>query len=186
MPSRPATSGIRISIRAARGRLVDPGGAPYGSIGEVHPDVVAAWGLVGRPVIAAVNLPQLLALATASASVQPVPAAQPVDRDLAVVVDDATPLGEVLRLVRLNGGPMLVEVRPFDVYRGPQVGAGRVSYASCTSLPACAGGRGEDGRQGDEQGDRRAPPPPAGGDSVTSRRLVARTGRLLRYRALRP
>jgi phenylalanyl-tRNA synthetase beta chain len=122
------------------GRLVDPGGTPYGSIGEVHPDVVAAWGLVGRPVIAAVNLPQLLALATASASVQPVPAAQPVDRDLAVVVDDATPLGEVLRLVRLNGGPMLVEARPFDVYRGPQVGDGRVSYAVALRFqPARAG-----------------------------------------------
>jgi phenylalanyl-tRNA synthetase beta chain len=44
-------------------------------------------------------------------------------------VDDATPLGEVVRIVRLNAGPTLVGVRPFDVYRGPQVGDGRVSYA---------------------------------------------------------
>ncbi len=110
-------------------RLVDPAGEPYGSIGEVHPDVVAAWGLVGRPVMAAINLPQLLALAVTGAVVQPVPPAQPVDRDLAVIVDESTPLGELLRIVRLSCGSILVDVRPFDAYRGPQVGDGRVSYA---------------------------------------------------------
>ncbi|HEX2142411.1 MAG TPA: phenylalanine--tRNA ligase subunit beta, partial [Candidatus Limnocylindria bacterium] len=52
-----------------------------------------------------------------------------IDRDLAVIVDDAAPVGELLRLVRLNAGSMLVEARIFDVYRGEQVGAGRVSYA---------------------------------------------------------
>ncbi len=56
------------------------------------------------------------------------PSAQPVDRDLAVVVDAATPVGELLRLTRQNGGPLLVDVRLFDVYRGAQAGEGRVSY----------------------------------------------------------
>jgi phenylalanyl-tRNA synthetase beta chain len=59
----------------------------------------------------------------------PVPAAQPIDRDLAVVVDDATPLGELLRLLRAAAGPLLAESRVFDEYRGEQIGAGRVSYA---------------------------------------------------------
>ncbi len=44
-------------------------------------------------------------------------------------VDEATPLGELLRVLRMSAGPLLVEARPFDVYRGPQVGEGRVSYA---------------------------------------------------------
>ena len=35
---------------------------------------------------------------------------------------------------------MLVEVRPFDAYRGPQVGEGRVSYAVALRFqPAAAG-----------------------------------------------
>ena len=37
-------------------------------------------------------------------------------------------LGELLRELRASAGPLLVEARPFDVYRGPQVGEG-VSYA---------------------------------------------------------
>jgi phenylalanyl-tRNA synthetase beta chain len=46
-----------------------------------------------------------------------------------VVLDDATPLGELLRIVRASAGPMLVSVHAFDAYRGPQIGPGSVSYA---------------------------------------------------------
>jgi len=98
-------------------------------VGEVDPAVAGAWGLAGRPVMAAINLVQLLALVPAGMRAAAVSGAQPIDRDLAVVVDEATPLGELLRITRLSGGPILVEMRPFDEYRGPQIGAGKVSYA---------------------------------------------------------
>ncbi|HET6380923.1 MAG TPA: phenylalanine--tRNA ligase subunit beta [candidate division Zixibacteria bacterium] len=111
------------------GRLLDPSGQPYGSVGEVHPRVAAAWDLPGRPVISAIHLGRLLSLVPDELLVRPVPAAQPIDRDLAVVLDEATPVGELLRLTRHNAGPLLVDVRIFDVYRGEQVGPGRVSYA---------------------------------------------------------
>jgi phenylalanyl-tRNA synthetase beta chain len=110
------------------GRMEDGSGRPYGSLGEVHPRVAEAWGLPGRPVIAAINLGQLLTMVR-EPHIAPVPAAQPVDRDVAVIVDEATPLGDLLRIVRASAGPMLVTARVFDVYRGDQVGEGRVSYA---------------------------------------------------------
>ncbi|HEX3218769.1 MAG TPA: phenylalanine--tRNA ligase subunit beta [Candidatus Limnocylindria bacterium] len=113
--------------RAAR--LVDAGNHAYGSLGEVHPAVASAWGLSGRPVVAAINLGQLLALVPETTSAAPVPATQPVDRDLALSVEEATPVGEVLRILRASAGPTLVEARVFDEYRGAQVGDGRVSYA---------------------------------------------------------
>lgn len=111
------------------GRLVDPGGHDYGSFGELDPRIARNWGLPGRPVLAVLNLPQLFALVPDGFRATPVPPAQPIDRDLAVLVDDATPMGEVLRLVRSNAGPMLAEARLFDEYRGEQVGPGKVSYA---------------------------------------------------------
>jgi phenylalanyl-tRNA synthetase beta chain len=111
------------------GRLATAKGLKYGSVGEVHPEVARAWGLPGRPVIAAINLPQLAELVPGASRMIPVPAAQPVDRDLAVVVDAKTPLGEIMRVLRASAGPTLVEARPFDIYRGSQVEAGRVSYA---------------------------------------------------------
>lgn len=112
------------------GRILAPGGQAYGSIGEVHPEVAEAWGLPGRPVIAAVNIRQLLDLLPAEARrMVAVPAAQPIDRDLAVVVGDDVPLGELLRLVRAGAGPTLVAAHAFDTYRAEQIGVGRVSYA---------------------------------------------------------
>jgi phenylalanyl-tRNA synthetase beta chain len=113
--------------RAAR--ILDSSGHAYGNLGEVDPAAARAWDLPGRPVVAVVNLPQLLALAPAQVRAVPVPAAQPLDRDLAVVVDADTPVGEVLRILRANAGPLLSASRLFDEYRGPQVGEGKVSYA---------------------------------------------------------
>jgi phenylalanyl-tRNA synthetase beta chain len=113
--------------RAAR--MVDEAGHAYGHVGEVDPGVAGAWDLPGRPVMAVINLPQLLALAPADVRAVAVPAAQPLDRDLAVVVDAATPVGELLRIVRSSGGPLLTASRLFDEYRGPQAGEGKVSYA---------------------------------------------------------
>jgi phenylalanyl-tRNA synthetase beta chain len=99
-------------------------------------------------VIAAIHLPQLFALRPSQPRVRPVPAAQPIDRDLAVVVSDATPLGDVLRIARTSAGPTLASLRLFDVYRGAQIGEGRVSYALAFRF--------QPERSGDEQGVDRA------------------------------
>jgi phenylalanyl-tRNA synthetase beta chain len=114
--------------RAAR--VVDGGDKSYGSVGEVDPSVAAAWGLPGRPVVGALHLDPggLFGLPPHSQRAAPLPAAQPVDRDLAVVLDAATPVGELLRLAQRNAGPLLADLRLFDVYRGAQVGEGRISY----------------------------------------------------------
>ena len=109
--------------------IVDLAGRAYGHVGEVDPGVAAAWDVPGRPVIAVINLPQLLASAPAEVRAVAIPSAQPIDRDLAVVVDAGMPVGELLRLVRGNAGPLLSTSRLFDEYRGPQVGEGKVSYA---------------------------------------------------------
>jgi phenylalanyl-tRNA synthetase beta chain len=110
--------------------MIDATGRSYGSAGEVHPTVADAWGLPDRPLVAAIHVEPhgLFDLPARSDRAAPVPAAQPVDRDLAVVLDVATPVGDLLRLTRQNGGPLLVDVRLFDVYRGGQIGEGRVSY----------------------------------------------------------
>ena len=132
--------------RAAR--LTDAGGHAYGSLGEVHPAVAAAWGLPGRPVIAAINLGQLTTLVPEQVTAVPVPAAQPIDRDLALSVEEVTPIGEVLRILRASAGPTLVDARIFDEYRGEQVGEGRVSYAIALRFQPDAAG--------DEKGVERA------------------------------
>jgi phenylalanyl-tRNA synthetase beta chain len=109
--------------------IVDASGRAYGSLGEVHPRVAETWGIGGRPVDATIAVDRLLGLVPDGRRSHPVPPAQPVDRDLAIVLDESTPVGELLRVARMSAGPLLVDLRLFDVYRGEQIGPGRVSYA---------------------------------------------------------
>ena len=111
------------------GLVCDAGGRAYGSLGEVHPRVASDWGLAQAPIDASIDLGRLFDLIPADRRSAPVPAAQPVDRDLAVVIDEHTPVGELLRVARTSAGPQLVDLRLFDIYRGDQVGEGKVSYA---------------------------------------------------------
>ncbi|HET8571130.1 MAG TPA: phenylalanine--tRNA ligase subunit beta [Candidatus Limnocylindria bacterium] len=111
------------------GRIIDANGRAYGSIGEVDPRIAEHWDLHGRPVLAAIHLGPLFALIGDEMRVKAVPPAQPLDRDLAVVVDESTAVGDVVRITRSTGAPLLADVRLFDEYRGPQVGEGKVSYA---------------------------------------------------------
>jgi len=52
-----------------------------------------------------------------------------VRQDLAVVVAQDVPAAAVLAAVRKGGGALLEHAEVFDVYRGEQVGEGRVSLA---------------------------------------------------------
>ncbi|MEJ7803948.1 MAG: hypothetical protein WKH68_11355, partial [Candidatus Limnocylindria bacterium] len=116
------------------GLICDASDRPYGSLGEVHPSVIKAWDLAGRPVDASLDLDRLLDLVPTDRRSRPIVDAQPIDRDLAVVVDEATPVGELLRIARMSAGTALVDLRLFDVYRGGQIGSGRVSYALALRL----------------------------------------------------
>jgi phenylalanyl-tRNA synthetase beta chain len=109
--------------------LVDGSGHAYGTLGEIDLGVAAAWDLPGRPVAANISLAALFEQVAELVRVGEPPAAQPIDRDLAVLLDEGTAVGELLRLIRSNGGPHLIEARLFDQYRGPQLGAGKVSFA---------------------------------------------------------
>jgi phenylalanyl-tRNA synthetase beta chain len=50
-------------------------------------------------------------------------------QDLAVIVPQDVPAETVLAVVRKAGGKLLERAEVFDVYRGAQVGEGRVSLA---------------------------------------------------------
>jgi phenylalanyl-tRNA synthetase beta chain len=58
-----------------------------------------------------------------------VPEYPAVRQDLAVVVDEDMVADRVLAVARAVGGDLLEDARVFDVYRGEQVGAGKVSLA---------------------------------------------------------
>lgn len=118
--------------RTAAVKAAGPDGAvrTLGHVGELHPAVRERWDLPDRRVaVADLDLDAIDALAGAVRPIAPFSPFPPVERDLAVVVAEATPAADVEAAIRAAGGKLLVAVRLFDVYRGPQVGDGRKSLA---------------------------------------------------------
>ena len=103
-------------------------GRVIGHAGELHPRVVAALGLPGRTVAVELDLDAFDVPAPATTpSVSGFP---PVLLDLALVVRDDVPAGEVLAAVRDGAGELLESARIFDLYRdADRLGDGLVSLA---------------------------------------------------------
>jgi len=104
---------------------------PVGVVGELHPDVVRAFDLQGRPVLLVLDVPLLLAAARErglrpAAALPRFPAAT---RDLAVVVAEAVPAGEVAAVLAEVAAGLAESVRCFDIYRGAPVPEGHKSVA---------------------------------------------------------
>ncbi len=110
------------------------GETQVGIFGELHPLVRQNYDwpvtYARTPILAAdLNLDTLLAMIPPLYETVPPPAFPPVLEDLAFIVDEAIPAGQVEALIRQTGGRVVSEVRLFDVYRGDQVGAGKKSLA---------------------------------------------------------
>jgi phenylalanyl-tRNA synthetase beta chain len=97
-------------------------------LGQVDPRVAAAWDLPESTYLAEIDLATLMALTSApSAAVPPrYPAAL---RDLAIIVDEARPYADIEQGILDAAKGTVESVALRDVYRGPQAGEGKKSFA---------------------------------------------------------
>jgi phenylalanyl-tRNA synthetase beta chain len=103
---------------------------PVGVFGELHPLVKERFAFGPAAVLAAeIDLSGVLPLVQERFRISPVPAFPPVLEDIAVIVDEDLPAGRLEEVIRQAGGKMLAGLRLFDVFRGPQIGAGKKSLA---------------------------------------------------------
>jgi phenylalanyl-tRNA synthetase beta chain len=100
-----------------------------GHAGELHPSVVADFGLPARTAALELDLDALVAAAPAVGRV-PALSSHPVAKeDVALVVDAGVPSAAVEAALRAGAGELLESVQLFDIYTGPQIGEGRKSLA---------------------------------------------------------
>jgi len=129
--------------RGGEPRAGQPGGGGRhewlaGYAGELHPRVIAAYGLPPRA--SAFEL-DFAVLAAAAAAAEPVrgpalPAYPLATQDVALVVPAEVPAADVVAALRAGAGDLLEDVRLFDVYTGAQLGEGRKSLAYTLRLRA--------------------------------------------------
>ncbi len=108
---------------------IEVGGVLIGSVGELHPDVAAAFGLDVACAVMELDIETLVTLPQQEVRFHEVSRQPSVRRDLAVVVDLEQPAGEVLEAIRKTGGKDLISVELFDRYVGKGIAEGRTSLA---------------------------------------------------------
>ena len=111
-------------------------GKEIGIIGEIHPNVSENYKLNERTFVMQIDLEAII---TASGGVKKycqLPKYPAIDRDIAIVVLQKIQAAEVNRVIRKNGGELLININLFDVYEGEQIKDGFKSMAFALKFQA--------------------------------------------------
>ena len=108
----------------------------YCVLGQLHPDTAEEGGLERNTFVCEMALDTVFADARPMGHVESIARFPSVARDLALVMDEAQPLGPVMAHMKAACGAQLEDIRLFDVFRGAQVGPGKKSAAFSLILRA--------------------------------------------------
>ena len=110
------------------------GDTRLGTLGQIHPDVCAAYGLDGATYCAELDGVLLHDLEGAEPAYTPLPRFPAITRDIAVVCDAEVPVGELTECIRKAEKNVLRGVKLFDVYTGAGIPEGKKSVAFSLTL----------------------------------------------------
>jgi phenylalanyl-tRNA synthetase beta chain len=99
-----------------------------GTVGQIHPELQQQYDLKDT-YVAEIALEPVIRHRNSAIRYQELTRFPSVERDIAVVVDEAVEAGELLRVISDNGGELLTQVRVFDVFTGSKLGEGKKSIA---------------------------------------------------------
>jgi len=106
-------------------------------LGQVHPDAAEHFALGGcETYVAEIDLKALDALCGGVGEIKSPARFPAVQRDLAFVMDEKVPVGDLMDEMRRSAGKLCREVRLFDIYRGIPIPAGKKSVAISVLLQA--------------------------------------------------
>lgn len=114
----------RIQTLDRNGQLVE-----LGIMGEIHPDVAENYGMDCRVYAAELFFDLIVELSDREVIYKPLPKFPATSRDIAMIVEERLPVGDVLMAIRHMEADILEKVELFDVFRGVQIGEGRKSVA---------------------------------------------------------
>jgi phenylalanyl-tRNA synthetase beta chain len=118
---------VPLRVERAQAGFLHPGKAARveaGWVGELHPSLLeGAWGAFE------LDLPTLFGAVPERIVYEDVVTYPALRQDLAFVVEEEVPAGDLLAAAREAAGPELREARAFDVYRGDPIPPGKKSVA---------------------------------------------------------
>ncbi len=123
-------------LHPTRSATLSFGRDAIGTVGEVHPDVLDAYGVDERVAVLELNLSVLLATEAKVAVWKPTSRFPSSDLDLAFVTPDSVTAEKVDKAIKQAAGALLVDLALFDVYNGGGVPADSRSLAYRLRLQA--------------------------------------------------
>ncbi len=122
--------GSHSSLHPGRSADLFIAGERIGSFGEIHPEIAGRFKLTDAKVIyGEIAVAPLILHHERLHSIVPLPTAPAVLEDIALIVNEDLPAGEVEAVIRQAGGRLLRDITLFDVYTGDPVPPGKKSLA---------------------------------------------------------
>ena len=112
-----------------RAAQIMAGREKLGVLGEIHPEVQKAFELKSRIYAAEINFELLMKYGGAFKGFRDLPIYPAIERDIAILVDDAISHAEIVRTMRESASRNFEDVRLFDIYQGSQIPQGNKSLA---------------------------------------------------------
>ncbi len=100
-----------------------------GTAGKLHPSIQEAFEIEEEVFLFELEFESLSSRVDRPREYRPYAKRPPVQRDLALVLDEAMPYGQVMERMREVADPCTTEIELFDLYRGPPVPEGKQSMA---------------------------------------------------------
>jgi len=103
-----------------------------GYLGVMGPEIIEKLDIKKQKpeiIIFELNLEKLLALIPDSVQFVSIPKYPPIERDIAVIVDETIPSSRICEMIRTFPSEIIEEVSVFDYYKGANIPAGRKSLA---------------------------------------------------------
>jgi phenylalanyl-tRNA synthetase beta chain len=102
-------------------------GSLLGAIGRVHPQLEKTFNLKRPVYVFEIDFERVYGLRREHSLYRSLPRFPSVSRDMAVVIDESLPVQELLDYFWQLQEPMLEQIEVFDIYRNPQLSAGKKS-----------------------------------------------------------
>jgi phenylalanyl-tRNA synthetase beta chain len=123
-------------LHPTRSASLTNGRVVVGVVGEVHPDVLEAYGIAQRVAVLELDLTTLLARIPSAGAAAPISRYPSSDIDLSFVVVDDVAAERLDKALRQAASTLLAGLTLFDTYRGPGVAEGSRSLAFRLRLQA--------------------------------------------------
>ncbi len=119
----------KLSYHPGRAANICVGKDTIVTFGEIHPIVQENYGIGEKVYLAEIHIDKILKYASKEKKYTPIPKYPAVERDIAIIVDEAVEVGEIERVISKKCRKVLEDLKLFDVYRSEKLGENKKSVA---------------------------------------------------------